>query len=47
MPVGTVAFAEKGSETFNCPLNFFELSDENEVAKLFGLQGFDALACNS
>jgi hypothetical protein len=31
MPVGTVAFAEKGSETFNCPLNFFELSDENEV----------------
>jgi hypothetical protein len=29
MPVGTVAFAEKGSETFNFP--FFELSDENEV----------------
>jgi hypothetical protein len=31
MRVGTAAFAEKGSETFNCPLNPYELFDENDV----------------
>jgi hypothetical protein len=31
MRVGTAAFKEKGSETFNYPLNFFELFDQNEV----------------
>ena len=31
MRVGAAALPEKGSETFNCPLNSYELFDKNKL----------------